>query len=1034
MASGRMCRPAGDSDSDSEDEYIYVNKVVPERGGSNGAGGQQPSSSQNLTWQNDDHFQIRGQRSDYNDPNSRHHPYSSNNHVNPAMNEGPRAPGRRQIILSKIPGFQNGRDKEWAVSISNKLKSCWEEVDEKGGHVKFSENLNAAFKTCEETNKNLLAFSLFLAVSSPDFAALQGRPQALAVITELKSYKEAHKSSTEYYTKDIQHLAFEAAISQKKPLEAIFDVFNLADPQRRMDFVPEIEKMCSENNFKEACLCAMYLKLHNQFDIHAFLIPLLLQDRFNVVEEYIKDSRDIQVNIVKFLDSCFDYGSSGVNSTLFAYVTERKIPGIKSEKLNPKPITKLVRRLITKFKIGNENCPNVGNRQRFGELRHLFSRRYEKQDMNGESFEELINQIAEGNEKSKDDVLTHFMYYADYEAAARFVVTHKLFDDPICSHVGILPLIPEPHKSALMEKNQKNQCEDESWEEETGDKMRNQTTPHYVPVDSNLQEEESWETPSDAIGSCVIEESKKNFYIYPLPHESIHMVGEVAKLMEFCQHINGKASLAVGENYVVSGFDSEWKPIMSKLQGAALLQIAFESDTFIVDIMSLKQNTTEDRSHWTTLRKSYFENERIMKLGFDIRNDVKMLIDTVPEWREMNQTWKSLVDLSNLKAVIMKEDPSFFEKSAEVPGDESGLSELVYRCLGKSLSKAEQMSDWEKRPLRESQLLYAAGDAYCLIEVYKTLVEQKVECRADLAKFIKTSLKGSSSTTAPRKRRAPSEIVLELMSKLQKENENANGNAAQADDTMGEIHDSSSIKLVCDNMFQGLGRHLRAIGFNTVILDNSQPHSECAYHALYGRHVITKGVAFNEIIHSIPETSTYLVYHVKSEMIVDQLQEICNHFGILLAPSELFTICQRCNTKEFIQVSPTTMLKLIDFVGSRFSKTKYANGLDATKDKIPDDMILSSGSTINRTWELINERVIKVGIDGRTVVTTTGVPIEVHKLPTALAHLVNWYYVCNGCGKCYWESTSLEEGLKSSFNEERRSGEESESSVKTEQI
>jgi len=221
-----------------------------------------------------------------------------------------------------------------------------------------------------------------------------------------------------------------------------------------------------------------------------------------------------------------------------------------------------------------------------------------------------------------------------------------------------------------------------------------------------------------------------------------------------------------------------------------------------------------------------------MKLGFDVRNDVKKLIDTVPEWQAMNQTWKSLVDLSNLKAVIMKEDPSFFEKSAEgrttspiglesavlneymrcwamlllnvikraVSGDESGLSELVYRCLGRSLSKAEQMSDWEKRPLRETQVLYAAGDAYCLIEVYKCLIEGKVQCRADLSKFIKASLKGSSSITSTRKRKAPSEIVLEVMSKLQNKEEGA---ASAQENTMGQINDQSSIKLVCDNMFQG---------------------------------------------------------------------------------------------------------------------------------------------------------------------------------------------------------------------------------------
>ena len=36
-----------------------------------------------------------------------------------------------------------------------------------------------------------------------------------------------------------------------------------------------------------------------------------------------------------------------------------------------------------------------------------------------------------------------------------------------------------------------------------------------------------------------------------------------------------------------------------------------------------------------------------------------------------------------------------------------GLSELVRHCLGRPLDKREQFSDWERRPLRPTQLAYA---------------------------------------------------------------------------------------------------------------------------------------------------------------------------------------------------------------------------------------------------------------------------------------------------------------------------------------
>ena len=42
--------------------------------------------------------------------------------------------------------------------------------------------------------------------------------------------------------------------------------------------------------------------------------------------------------------------------------------------------------------------------------------------------------------------------------------------------------------------------------------------------------------------------------------------------------------------------------------------------------------------------------------------------------------------------------------------EERGLSDLVRQCLGQPLEKKQQMSDWERRPLRPSQIHYAGGE------------------------------------------------------------------------------------------------------------------------------------------------------------------------------------------------------------------------------------------------------------------------------------------------------------------------------------
>lgn len=72
-----------------------------------------------------------------------------------------------------------------------------------------------------------------------------------------------------------------------------------------------------------------------------------------------------------------------------------------------------------------------------------------------------------------------------------------------------------------------------------------------------------------------------------------------------------------------------------------------------------------------------------------------------------HQLQKSSIDWKkgSRKADILSAEQSYEDKGIRQP--EKGLSLLVQHILGKPLDKTEQLSNWEKRPLREEQIIYA---------------------------------------------------------------------------------------------------------------------------------------------------------------------------------------------------------------------------------------------------------------------------------------------------------------------------------------
>ena len=170
------------------------------------------------------------------------------------------------------------------------------------------------------------------------------------------------------------------------------------------------------------------------------------------------------------------------------------------------------------------------------------------------------------------------------------------------------------------------------------------------------------------------------------------------------------------------GLDCEWRP--SRLPGehnpVATLQLSSSSRSFVIDLQTLCQsnvkNANEDLTVIETLLSSaiaaLFADLRIRILGFGIAQDITKLAASFPHlpcFREIH----CVLDLHTLSRIIYPGTSKQYMSS---------LQKTVAILLKKRLDKTEQCSEWDQRPLSQSQLEYASLDAAVLPSLLREMM------------------------------------------------------------------------------------------------------------------------------------------------------------------------------------------------------------------------------------------------------------------------------------------------------------------------
>ena len=144
------------------------------------------------------------------------------------------------------------------------------------------------------------------------------------------------------------------------------------------------------------------------------------------------------------------------------------------------------------------------------------------------------------------------------------------------------------------------------------------------------------------------------------------------------------------------GFDTETKPIFNNKahrNGTALLQLSSETNAYLfrLQMLGLPAELAD-----------ILADKSITKVGAAVTDDIRGLQRYV-----------------NFKAARFMDLQSFAERYGI---KDKSVKKLTAIILGRKVSKAQQLSNWEAAELSRAQQLYAATDAWICLKMYKALL------------------------------------------------------------------------------------------------------------------------------------------------------------------------------------------------------------------------------------------------------------------------------------------------------------------------
>ncbi|XP_077162395.1 exonuclease mut-7 homolog isoform X3 [Paroedura picta] len=737
-------------------------------------------------------------------------------------------------------------------------------------------------------------------------------------------------------------------------MDLLISIYQLESADR-CHLLGHVSHLCHKDKFKEAAILSIKLKLQPDLEVEKMCVPLLLQDKMSLVESYVEEHPDLQQRLLHLLDSWCEPGFR-METVTKQY---RGLANIRPEKVHRKMLSKLIFRFLDKYNLDPALCPNATNQRHLGTLKYLFYKRFVEKTMTQENWNDHVQDTVGNNRWLQEQLVDLLARYNHLNTAATWALHYNLPEDSL------------PYQVA--------------------DELK------------ALKSQESDDVLKQKVANCK-EWRKDHYYQLPISREDIFFLSKWEEVQKCMEHI-----FQPGQ---VIGIDMEWRPsfgTVGRKSRVSVVQIAVHGRVFLLDMLQLLKQGGKDEEALSSFFQVLFADPTVTKLGYGVAGDLHCLALSCTAFKDMDKHLCGVLDLlavhkqlpkclGVVKKGCQKVDALPLEDEEVQYGmpPEKGLSLLVQHVLGKPLDKTEQLSNWEKRPLREEQILYAALDAYCLLEIYTKLQQ-------DLAGF---DLNLNTLTLQPKK--LCGGVKTKKLPKKQRMPPVCHEKSAASEEKTPSSSVSVSVqdfRVVCDNMLQGLGRYLRCLGVDVRMLENDDEHRRAAELALQeDRVILTSGLPYQTLRSQVGEGRCFSVDC--SEKAKEQALRVLKHFNIQVTLADVFSRCQACNCNQYLKISKEKMIQLMKQRGFLTDAEEAAGELSGNPNANleTESLELSSWqSAYSPNCQWLEES----GLDTKSALLPNGTPLKIEAIPIGVLSKEDlaYFYCCGQCGKVFWEGS-----------------------------